>query len=213
MTYIFVYFIPGAAGNFMSRCLNLLDNSYCWTLDPQLPLDIDDKIAILGYEKNKPRDWIQFEHTLKHYSEFRAHSDLPNNAKSVWLQHPNYDMIERSLVNEKDKSVIFYINPQNCFDWCLANALYKNTWIDAKWIEAGHDISQRHDVINLDLNKIKTSWDTFIIEFQTVLDSIAHKLSSVELAALQNLYHQWHKTILKSEDIADFKFKLGWYNT
>lgn len=213
MTYIFIYFIPGAAGNFFSRCLNLLDNSFCWTVDQHLPLDIDDKIAILGYEKNKPRDWIQFEHTLKHYSEFRAHGDLPNNAKSVWLQHPNYDMIERSLVNEKDKSVIFYINPQNCFDWCLANALYKNTWIDAKWIEAGRDIAVRQDVTCLNLYNIKTSWALFRQELQVALDVLQHTITVHEEQAINTLWHQWHNTVLRDEDIANFKTNLGWYPT
>ena len=47
-TLIELYFQPGAAGNFFSRCLNLLDNAYCYASGTTIPVTIEEKFKLLS---------------------------------------------------------------------------------------------------------------------------------------------------------------------
>ena len=92
-THVFVYFLPGAAGNFLSRCLNLLDSFHCY-VDPAhkvLPATITEKMALLNYESMEnldfsKRNWRNFERSILHFSQFKKGTDL--SAPRVWSQTP-----------------------------------------------------------------------------------------------------------------------------
>ena len=211
MKYIFVYYLPGSAGNFFSRCLNLLDNAYCFVVkkNSTLPTTLTEKIDLLSYnsvigEDFATRDWIKFESKLSHYSVKNLHWDLPKNSYSVWPAHP--DTKHHDLLPGDDNIVYkFYIDSSECFEWGIMNALYKNSYLDVKWFINGKDLKNNNDIHKINLKNIINSKEGFLIEFNLVCNIIDHILTDAELTAVGKLYDQWILTVLKETDILEFK--------
>jgi hypothetical protein len=215
MNYIFVYFLPGSAGNFVSRCLNLLDNAHCFVdkNNLTLPQTVAEKSKLLSYESiNKQkfgtRTWTQFEVEVLHYSSLQAHWDLPKNSYSIWFSHPESKQHE-SLAGQDDIIYKFYIDSSDCFEWGIMNALYKNSYLDIKWFINGNDLKNNNDVHKVNLKNIISGQASFLIEFAKVCNIIGHTLADHEVSALKDLYDQWTLTTLKEVDIPEFKKNIG----
>jgi hypothetical protein len=216
MKYIFVYFLPGCAGNFFGRCLNLLNNAYCFVdrnTPKKFPTSIDSKINLLSYNSmiNKSfedRVWTVFEHQAAHYHTFHPHWQLPDDSYSVWIAHPNKEQ-HASLAGPNDVTYSFYIDSSDCFEWGVVNALYKNSYLDVQWFINGNKLKNDPSVHKINLNNIIGGEQSFLDEFVKVCDIINHQLSSEEESAIKSLYQQWIKTTLSKDNICDFKNRIG----
>jgi hypothetical protein len=211
INYVFVFFLPGAAGNFFSRCLSLAsDQSYGW-----IPSNLSDpKVSALekfhaySYSSSKQfDDWREFEVQLVKYHAVFDHWNLPADSVSIWSDHPRYALAESGLAGIKDKQHLFYINPGDNFEWVILNSLYKNSTIDVKWLEEGHMMSQDPNVNQINLANIIAGPDTLWSEVEKVYAIIKHECSNKEL--VQALWKQWIYTTLKPEQFVEYKSSIG----
>lgn len=215
MKYIFLFFPPGAGGNFFSRCLNLLDNSYCWVdATTQVPIqDQQEKLKLLSYQSVSSLDpqqriWTQFEGQLRHYQN----KQLPDTAQVViWPGHPDYKLLEKDLVGQDDQEYCFLIDASDNFEWCLLNSLYKNSFISVQWLETAEQMRQDSNIQKISLHSMVNSFEGFMKEFQTVCDTIGHALTRSEKEAIEILYHEWKTTILDYSQFANFKQRIGFH--
>ena len=214
MKYIFVNFLPGAAGSFFSRCLNLLDNAYCLAdRDSKfIPHTIDDKIKLLSYNSINDKDfddrnWREFEHKTAHYSNYQEHHNLPADSYSIWLQHNKKDT--EKLAGPDDSVYLFYIDSTEAFEWTIMNAFYKNSYLDVDWFILGKQLLNDNSVYKINLKNIISNEEGFLNEFYKVCNIINHNIKDFELAAVKKLYNEWRKTILDYDNIPKFKNKIG----
>ncbi len=215
-----IFFLPGAAGNFLSRSLNLLDNFYSFgnKQDKTLPKTLEEKIQLLSYHEVidksfEERNWITFENNVTDYHNCCPHWDLPENSYGVFKVHPGprtKNGMFSDLVGKDDKYFKFLIDTDQVFEWTFMNALYKNTPTDANWLMANLKLEQDPSVYKISLKNIISGKETFFAEFQKICEILGHTISPQERAAVSDLYDQWQKTTLKMEDIPAFKKKIGW---
>jgi hypothetical protein len=219
MKYISISFLPGAAGNFFSRCLNILNGAHCFVdrNTRNMPDTPDEKLSVLGYESVTDksfgqRDWIEFEKQAMPYSMIRDHFDLPPGAYSIWKGHPNHNygcVNLDDLAGDDDQKFRFYIDPGTHVEWCCMNAFYKNSFLDVKWFIHGQDLIQDPMVHKIQLHNFLTDWTDFGKEITAVCNIIGHTPNLNELQAIETLYHQWKTTILDYKDMDAFKKRIG----
>lgn len=219
MKYIAISFLPGSAGNFFSRCLNILNEAHCFVdrTTRNMPTSPSEKLSVLGYESviNKSfdqRNWIEFEQQTIPYTKVREHYDLPPGAYSIWMGHPNhkYGCVNLDvLAGEDDQKFQFYIDPGMHLEWCCMNAFYKNSFLDVKWLVNGQALVQDPEVHKIQLHNFLSNWADFAQEITAVCKVIGHTPSSDELQAIETLYHQWKTTILDYKDMDAFKKRIG----
>ena len=171
MKYIFITYLPGAAGNFFSRCLNLLSNAYCYGQKNNLPTVLEQKLKMLSYESVLDRSsesvesssWAEFENKLTPYYRRIAHHALPPGSYSIWADH----MIKNAnqLAGPDDQIFNFYIDPGNSFEWACMNALYKNSYLDVKWFIHSKKLLTDVAVYKISLDNFLVDWDCFLSEF------------------------------------------------
>jgi hypothetical protein len=216
MKYIFITFLPGAAGNFFSRCLNLLSNAYCYGQENNLPTTLEQKLKMLSYESVLDRSstsdsWIAFENKLTPYYNIISHHNLPPNSYSIWSGHLLENQTQ--LAGPDDQIFNFYIDPGNNFEWACMNALYKNSYLNVEWFIHGKKLLNNTAVYKIRLDNFLQDWDCFQTEFLKVIDIIGHTISDSEIHAVKTLYKQWKTTILEHKDIETFKKDIGFlYN-
>ena len=219
MKYIAISFLPGSAGNFFSRCLNLLTGA-CYFVDKttkKLPTTIEKKLSILNYNSviNKAfdqRDWPEFESQIVKYYTIQPHYELPSNSYSIWCGHPihNYGSANlNELAGPDDQCYRFYIDPGEHFEWCMLNALYKNSYIDVKYFINGKNLLDDCNTYKIKLDSFIQDWNTFCKEFEKACNYIEHKLTNEELQAVKTLYTQWRTTVLEYNDLESFKKNIG----
>lgn len=217
--YISISFLPGSAGNFFSRCLNILDGAYCFipANTKQIPQSINDKLNVLSYQSvlNKDfnqRDWINFEKQLIPYDREYNHSELPNNSLLIWYGHPHHlhgCVNLKGLAGEDDQSFDFYIDPGIHIDWCCMNAFYKNSYLDVNWFINGQHLLKTQSVYKIQLTEFLKEWNDFYLEFLKVCKIISHNITVPEKRAVEQLYCQWKKTTLDYSNIKNFKRSIG----
>jgi hypothetical protein len=219
MKYIAISFLPGSAGNFFTRCLNLLTGA-CYFVDKttkKLPTTIEEKLSILNYNNviNKSfdqRDWVTFEHQLIKYFTIRPHHELPSNSYSIWSGHPihSYGLANLDdLAGPDDQCYRFYIDPGEHFEWCVLNALYKNSYIDVKYFINGKKLLDDCNTYKIKLDSFIQGWKPFYKEFEKACNYIEHNLTNEEIQAIQTLYTQWRTTVLEYKDLELFKTNIG----
>jgi hypothetical protein len=209
--YVFVFFLPGSAGNFFSRCLSLAsDQAYGWVPKDAISLDLSaaEKHHVFGYGQSKQyQDWIRFEGQLVHYSTLVDHWRIPNNSISIWSEHPRYQLLNKDLVGTDNHQHVFYIDPTNNFEWVILNSLYKNSMLDVKWLREGQMMIDDPNIHKINLANIISDPDSLWSEVEKVYAIIKHKCSNKKL--VQALWTQWHTTTLKSDDFESFKNSIG----
>lgn len=214
-TNIFITYLPGAGGNFFSRCLNLLDTAYCWANKEtnQIPDTLDKKLQLLTYDsvlnKSFPEvDWVTFEfQKICHYSEIRPRPILTDGVYVIW---PSHNKPLETLQKPANKNIKLYLDVSEVYEWCIMNCIYKNTAI-LPW-SLRQDVEQLQDnsIHKVNVKKIISGVDQFIEEIQKVCTMFNHTLSNAELVAITFLYSQWQKTMLPIDKINDFKKTIGW---
>lgn len=214
MKYVFITFIPGAAGNFFSRCLNLISGAYCFGYDNVLPDTLDQKLEMLSYESVLNRQlesgsWINFENQLKPYYEIVEHHKLPPTACSIWSGHLLTPAT--NLAGPDDQIFNFYIDPGENFEWACMNALYKNSFMAVEWFINGKKMLEDPTIYKINLGNFLKDWDCFLLEFKKVTSIIGHSITESEEQAVKIIYTQWKTTILAPGDIKHFKRKIGFF--
>jgi hypothetical protein len=218
--FIFLEFIPGAAGNFLTRCLNMLHHAYTWVdvADPTvLPTTIEEKLKLFNYQsvidfKAKNRNWIvDFEDKLTDYTSHRAHWNIPDNSIAIMWSHPEeckFTNCYTMFVGQSDKGFRFCIDPTDNFEWCLINAHYKNSFISLENLECGKRLLLNPDVYKINLKKIVDGYDSFFSEFGRVCNIIGHELQDDEILAIKLLYNQWKETTLDYKNFDAYKKQI-----
>jgi hypothetical protein len=211
--YVFIFFIPGAAGNFFSRCLNLLNHTRCWTDGATLPSTLEERVNLLNYKSviNRPSElnWVtDWESKINHYT--KVITDKKNNNMSIWLRHPDYTLVQQ-VSGADDRRFKIYIDPSNAFEWAILNALYKDSHIESKWLKAGEIMRQDPEMFKISLSNIVQSDETFLLEFIRVCNYLGLAPSDAEIKAVLDLYHQWKTTTLPPEKFVAFKQQIGWH--
>lgn len=214
MKYVFVTFLPGAAGNFFARCLNLISRAYCFGYDNVLPETLDQKLKILSYKSVVNRqlgssNWVDFEIRLRPHYEIVEHYNLPPNSYSIWSGHLLTQA--RTIAGPDDQIFNFYIDPGENFEWVCMNALYKNSIMASEWFINGKKLLDDPLTHKINLGAFLKDWPDFLTEFKQVTDIIGHTLINDEIQAIKILYEQWKTTILKHEDIQKFKNDIGFF--
>ena len=210
--FIFIHFIPGAAGNFISRCLNLLTGVVAWADRKQgIPTTLDEKFklfsyqSVLNFDHHLGQSWIDFEHRLLEYYIKVKHNDIPPGAVGVFLSHPRDPVWCDSLLGKDDQRFVFYIDPSDCYEWCIMNAYWKNSFHSELWFCEGKTMLQNPEVHKINLQKIISSYDSFIEEFAKLCRIIDHPVTPDELDVIKILYFQWKTTQLNYPELIEFK--------
>lgn len=217
--YLSITFLPGSAGNFFSRCLNILNNAYCFvpTTTKQIPVSIEDKLNLLSYHPiiNKDfdqRNWIDFENQLTPCSEVYNYYDLTDNSLFIWLGHPfsSHGCVNlKKLAGPDDQQFNFYIDPGDHIDWCCMNAFYKNSYLSVDWFINGKSLLKNQSVYKIQLSEFLKTREDFYNEFAKVCNIISHAITPQEKQAIEQLYSQWRTTVLEYKDIDNFKRSIG----
>ncbi len=211
--YIFLFFLPGGAGHFIARVLNLAsDQHYCLIDKPQsLHLSLEKRYDMLGYNKGLDYDnWNDFEKQIRHYSDLVPYHEIPNGSYSIWLSHPNYDLLKRGIVGQDDQEYKFYVDPDQDLEWCLLNALYKDAYINRDWMATGKKMQDDSTIHKISLSRIIHSADSFLEEIIKVC-KITNSCPDVKnIKLMVDLWHQWKATTLDHSRFDDFKYNIGW---
>jgi hypothetical protein len=215
MKYVSIAFLPGACGNFFSRCLNLLDNAHCYSMPDDIELTASNKLKILDYTSviNKSfntRNWCDFE-----FSVDRVVHDptLLSDAVHIVFGHPVTNSHSHTnlydLAGKDDEVYNFYIDTGDHFEWAYMNALYKDSSLQANWFQNGQEMLRNTDVHKIQLKNFLGDWKDFKVEFIKTCTIIGRTPSIDELNAIKTLYGQWKQTTLEYKDLDSFKKLLG----
>ena len=220
VNYVHLYFLPGSAGNFLSRCLNLLDDFYAWgdLKTKLLPVTLDEKINLLNYSPvinfdPLAKNWIEWENAIAPLVLILTVPDcrkLPNDPYIVYISHPIIPDITQEFSGPDDGKYILYIDPTDNFEWILMNAIYKQTYQETQWYVNGKQMLEDDTVIKISLTNILKNKESFLEEFQLLCTRLSQTISPNILIAIGNLYDQWRTTIIEPDKINDFKKLIGW---
>jgi hypothetical protein len=187
----------------------------CYGLVPadrdRIDYSLEEKFDFYQYPAGaNPGDWVaDFEKKLTPYHRLRPHWQLPANSYSIWLQHPSYALVESNLHGAHNNSFQFFIDPSRRFEWTVLNALYKNSFLDSKWLEQGERMLNDDDFVKLDLNDIVDSEHTLDRLICSVCDRCGIDIKDANRKKIQQLWHQWKQTTLPESRFESFKKQIG----
>jgi len=213
INYIFLFFLPGGAGHFVARALNLVSDHHhgLATSKDTIFLNLDQRSEMLGYgTAHDCSNWNEFERQTRHYSHFIPYHSLPDKSYSIWLSHPTYNLLEQDIVGQDDCEFRFYIDPGDELEWCLLNALYKDAHISRKWLATGQDMMNDPGIHKISLGNIIRDCDSFCNEMLYICSLTGKMPESHNLDMIRNLWYQWTDTTLKHSQFDEFKRSLGW---
>ena len=218
--FVFITFIPGSAGHFISNCLNLLTGFHAWVEKSTgtMPVDTMEKLKVLGYESvlnfNKTSEtqvsWHdKIEAKLAYYAEHKRHNDIGKNDVGVSIAHfySKHLSNRKSMLTANDVFFDFFIDPEDVLDWTLSNLIHKNTNAERSahvqltkecLDQFYNDYSRIDNPIAINLKNIITGWDTFFIEFKNMCNIIGYTILPIEKTALEIMYNQWKTTTVES---------------
>lgn len=216
--YIFVYFLPGACGNFLCRSINLLNGTYFYLrADGSIPQTLDEKLEILNYEKvkdyqNKNLNWFtwEFENKIEFLPNIN-HTSLPNNSSIILSKHPTKETIklQEILAGQDDRVFLFYVDIDQDFEWVFLNSIHKSSYWTEEWLVNYSEIKNDPRYFKISLKNIITSVDTFIEEFNLICNHMNVTPTQHELSAVRILYDQWKSTTIDYEKCDEYKQLLG----
>ena len=216
MKHICINFLPGSAGNFLTRFLQcLLENSYCWLNDTSIPDNFTDKIKLLEYKTivNSKRNWVEFEKRLKHFSESIDISSLQNKSTLIWLGHLlTLDKIKNKNIIGNDDSYAFIqitYDTKEELEWILLNAFYKNSFIDRTHFDTYQQNVKDENVRFFSVSNF-LNWDSFSKNVLEILDQNEIDYNLENINELQIFYNDWYNTTLKLSEFNNFKKSIEW---
>lgn len=220
VTYTYLNYLPGGCGNFLSRALNLIDNSHCWvdSTSNTLPTSVDKKFDLFNYRsqhdrhlKDMPYNWVKFESSLKRYWLTRPHHSVPDGSLSIMPVHFTHDPSAQNIAgpDDKEKYVQITTSDPKVYEWMHMNALFKNCTLGAAWMELYASWHSRPDVLFVQLEDL-FEWDTFEPCYKNICDHLEINKERIHLDYVKTLHSQWVKTTLPMEKIPEYKKKIGW---
>lgn len=215
--YIFVFFLPGSAGNFFCRSLNLAsDRHYCFASADEQPVRLDltleEKFQRLGYHQHvKGSNWLDLEKKQSHYSWMHTHHELPAGSYSIWFGHPDYSRLREGLVGPDDRQWVFYIDPTEHFEWVTLNALFKNSMINVNWLRSGQKMLEDPGIHKINLGNVIAGAQGHLAEIDRVAEIVGFDIAPANRDKIQQLWQQWEQTMLRPGEFDDFKRQIGFY--
>lgn len=208
--YVALHFLPGAAGNFLSRCLNLLDNTYVWSKDGVIPSTLEEKLKMLSYRYvdsaiQKEQSWHEFEFLLDPYNKVCPHWDICDNAMAVFLQHPKSANAVKIYAGKDDTAINLYIDPMDSLDWCILNGFNKTSFQRIDWFLAAEKLVNDSSVYKINLTNLINGYNSFIIEFTKLAEYLNQPVTDDIKIALETLYNEWYTTTLQSIDLENYR--------
>jgi len=202
--FIKLYYIPGAAGNFLSRCINLLDDTYVWCNGKSIPKSLDEKFDLLTYKKVDDRNkWIEFEDKILSYDHIQPHWDIGPNSNAVELMHPtNENFHNITTIGKDDKLVKIYIDCTDHLDWVIINGWAKHGMITHfTWSLMASKIEKDPSVYKVKLSNIVNGYEKFLLEFKALATMIDRILTPDIEIFLHKLYDEWTETTVRNNDL------------
>lgn len=212
-TYAYLNFLPGGAGNFVSRTLNLCDRVYCWADESTglVPTTLEEKQLLLGYPEVRSDNWCDWEHQLTHYHKVIDHWTVEPDAVSIWLGHHN-DVRQMDLAGPDDTEVAFQITHQNhpeLVEWTLFNAWNKQSYWSQDILEAYKRQSEDKSVIKINLQSF-FAWSTYSLEYDRICNLLGIDYSRMHMDAVEEMWNSWWNTTLKFEEFDEYKKRINW---
>jgi len=222
--FVVLNFLPGSAGNFVSRCLNLLTGFHVWQpRNSLMPTDINEKLNLLKYkdvlnypnqDKKYRLNWTRWEHQFVACCNGPV-QPLADGEVGVIVHHPSENL--GRYIDKNDKSFVFYIDATGMWDWMIVSAEIKDSFQAISWFKVGKKMLVDSDIYKISLENIVSSEETFVTEFKKICNIIDHNLSAEELDAVLNLYDQWKTTTPSDEIVQSKKAEMlalvnSWYN-
>lgn len=216
--FIALYYIPGAAGNFLSRCINLLDNAYVWaSSDGIIPTNLLDKLNLLSYNNAKKQRvptgtntfkfhyWYDFENSISEYYNFKEHWNIESDGIAVFVYHPEFSIDHiSSLIGPSDIGINILIDSTDELDWCILNGFRKESFQMIKWFQTEKKLHEDPSVYKIKLSNIIRGYDKFLEEFKKLLTILDRTLDTETELALQQLYNEWYTTTFPKENISAY---------
>lgn len=205
---IYINFLPGSAGNFLSRALQLaIPKSCCWVDSNGNVLESESrKLLELSYKKNKVDNWIEFEESIVHFTEvenFQQPKEFVFIDKGHLFKTTDIDLTNSVLIQIDIKN-------KSMFEWTMLNCFYKQS----KPTEQYFKIYQTNKINNKDLIEIDLEnfflWNTFKNEIEKILKIVNIDSAETNWKLVETLYTQWWETTLNYEDFDRYKNDLGW---
>ena len=225
MNHIFINFLPGSCGNFLTRFLQcIISNSYCWLNRSDSSntffQTFDDKLKLLdNYSKNinKTSDWVKFENKLAHFNERVDISsfNVELDPVLIWISHIwTLEKIKKqNLVGPNDQHTLIQITYDNKseLEWIVLNCLYKDSYIEKHFFDY-YQHNTKTITNNVDYFPISNfmNWQNFKNGIKNILDNNNINYNSHDIEKLENFYNNWYNTTLKFSEFDDFKKSIGW---
>lgn len=206
MKKVYLFFLPGCAGNFISRCITMFsDDICCWAPnDKIIELTIDEKYELLTYKHaSKFKSWSGFE--LAIHPVCIVHEQLPNHLTGLEIHHPEF-------IKLSEESIKFYVNPHQCYDWAIFNAIKKDSYQDLKWYKNGRIMLNSPDYYKIKLINVISNETSFMFEMKQIADMLKIAIPEYNEKIIMKLWKEWQLTIIPLIDIPEFKKTLGWEN-
>ena len=207
--FVALHFLPGAAGNFISRCINLLENTYVWGNAHSLTLD--EKLELFSYDnwgKDVDGSWIAFENKILGYDKFQPHWDIDQDGVAVFVMHPRDLAYIRTRTGQDDLGLNVYIDCREVLEWCLINASYKQSFQIMHWFKNAEIIENDNSVFKIKLKTIIESYEGFLTEFSRLAQFLERTIGPHEEAALHTLYNQWKTTWITGDRAVEYKQEM-----
>jgi len=207
-TFIKIYFLPGAGGNFLSRCINLLDDTYGWCDGKTVPKTLEEKYNLLTYKKvEHGKNWWQFENLITNYQHIQPHWDIGPNSNALEIMHPTDDNFNNIItVGKNDRLVQVYIDCTNIWDWVILNGWKKGSFkTEFKWTLMGEEIQKNPSVYKFKLASMINSYEKFLPEFTKLAMFIDRKVTPAIEIALHKLYDEWYETTVHGDTLKNMR--------
>jgi len=130
--------MPGAGGNFLSRCLNFHPDINCFK--ECVNAGYEKKYNILNYKKMQTRNpitdcWIMFEDSIKYFTDYNYSSmynikEIENIKNVIVFSHSETEFERRVLYYNCDIRITNFSKEE--FNWAIHQGLYKNSPANTK---------------------------------------------------------------------------------
>ena len=214
MHHIFINFLPGSAGNFLSRFLQCaLDEGYCWTDSNGVsPETFQDKIDLLSY-KNINKNWVDFENRLTLFDGFESicnEQPVPIHLSHCCILNEQKQRHE-GIIGPDDAHTFIQITYDNKkdFEWIILNAFYKDSYVQKEWFELYQSNLKETNIIKFPVSNFQ-NWDTFKQDIIEILDYEKLNYNPNDIELLEDFYNEWFNTSLKEHEFDQFKEQIGW---
>lgn len=221
--YLNVIFLPGAAGNFISRCLMLTDQVQM-LVDKNNVKDfysVEEKYEMISFRKvmNKTsadKSWLDFEKSLSN-NNYIHHANMHDGTYFIISSHPTKNWLDHMynvIVGRDDSVTLALVNIDNCHKWVIENALFKYTGTLKENVDEYYKLQSNKDIINISLKSILESEESFFNEILTFGDKINFDYRPAK-PQLLSLYKEWKSTWCTKEfaDSLNLSENVTIYNT